>query len=52
MTPRSKLISLVFGVIILAVLAAAFAGPDGPAPDAPDRNVPGATTGPGSNTVQ
>ena len=52
MTARSKLVGGLFGLIVLAVLAVAFAPSDGPAPGAPDRNVPGATTGPGRNTVQ
>ena len=51
MTPRSKLVGAVFGVIVLALLVVAFAPASGPAPDAPDRNVPGATTGPGRNAV-
>jgi hypothetical protein len=51
MTPRSKLIGAVLGVIVLSVLAVVLAPANAPAPDAPDRNVPSATTGPGRNAI-
>jgi hypothetical protein len=41
----------VLGVIVLSVLAVVLAPANAPAPDAPDRNVPSATTGPGRNAI-
>jgi hypothetical protein len=38
-------------LIVISVAAALMAGRSSPPPDAPDRNVPGATTGPGRNSL-